>query len=234
MQLNFENTPGQSFGLSPKAAAIFLANLRPKSRARKGKGKGEGRGKGKEKEEEEKDTAGRTPPMLLSPSLSDFADNLNRLYRTDKLSTSVNCFTAITGIYHSMLRVYEFEKDNMGGEVKALCYGIGRPRMHTRGKVGLSIDYWKERKAARGGANSGGRDTGEEERGGEEGEEGEEDEEGNGRLWRVLIEVEETPPDFGISPGVTPVRATTHWISDEIKKQRCVHPSLLLPRRPHC
>lgn len=90
----------------------------------------------------------------------------------------------------------------MDGEMAAMCAGNGRPAMHVRGKVGLSIDYWKER-----------RTSGEQ----EEGEDGEE------KLWRIMIEVEEMPPDFenNLNMGnmaTTPVRASDQWVSDEVKK----------------
>lgn len=96
------------------------------------------------------------------------------------------------------------------GEMAALCFGNGRPQMHIRGKVGLSIDYWKERRLLN--AHGGGKNTEEEEE----------------RLWRVLIEVEETPNFGGIPMNhVTPVRSTNHWVSDEIKKHKYVpHPTL--------
>jgi hypothetical protein len=179
IQLDFGSTVGQSGGLAPQAAAIFRRNLVPEPKI-----------------------PGRT--ALFTLSLSDFSDNLNRLYRTDKLSTSLNCFTAITGIYQSLQKIYEYERDNMGGEITALCFGNGRPRMHIRGMVGLSIDYWKERRAM-----------------GNKSEEDDNSEEGQ-RLWRVLIEVEEIPPDFGTMgmSSITPVRATSHWVSDEVKKPK--------------
>lgn len=72
--------------------------------------------------------------------------------------------------------------------------------MHVRGKVGLSIDYWKEQ-----------RDT----------SVGDDDE---GRLWRVIVEVDATTPDYTALTGFAPVRASNHWVSDEVKKQRYMFP----------
>jgi hypothetical protein len=180
VQLSFEKTVGPSSDLAPQAAAIFQKNLTPEPKI-----------------------PGRTP--LLTASLADFADNLNRLYRTDKLSTSLNCFDAITGIYQSLQRVYDWEKENIGGEINALCVGSGRPMMHTRGKVGLSVDYWRGRMIGAGASTN--NDAGEED---------------GHRLWRVIIEVEETPPDYGNMNmnTITPVRASDHWVSEEIKKPR--------------
>jgi len=88
-----------------------------------------------------------------------------------------------------------------------MCKGSGRPRMHIRKKVGLSIDYWREKRLAR----------------------GNEDEEGdNEEIWRVLIEVEEIPPDFTNMNPITPVRTSDHWVSDEIKKPMYLPTSIRL------
>ncbi|KAA8892944.1 mediator of RNA polymerase II transcription subunit 1-domain-containing protein [Sphaerosporella brunnea] len=180
VQLSFEKAAGLSGDLAAQAAAIFHKSLIPTPRV-------------------------SDRMSLLVPSLYDFADNLSSLYRTDKLSTSLNCFNAITGIYQSLCKIYEYERDNMGGEIAALCFGNGRPRMHTRGKVGLSVDYWKERPSL--------------------GVETEEEQKPGYKLWRVLIEVEETPPDFGgINMNTfTAVRVSNEWVSDEIKKPREDH-----------
>lgn len=197
VQLSFEKTAGPSGDLAPHAATIFHKNLCPELVSTK-----------------------RTPPgrtSILTPPLTDFAENLNRLYRTDKLSsTSLNCFTAITGIYQSLHKIYEYERDNAGGEIAAICFGNGRPRMHTRGKVGLSIDYWKERRTVvskRAGGDDGDCEVS------ESVDDGDDEHQ---RLWRVLIEVEETSQDFrnmNIN-NITPVRASNHWVSDEVKRPK--------------
>ncbi|CUS06731.1 unnamed protein product [Tuber aestivum] len=172
VELAFENTPGPSQELAPLAASILHANLsHPGMRA-----------------------------PLINPSLADFADNLERLTRADRLShpPSLNCFTAITGLYRSLERIYNHEKESLeGGSIGAMCKGNGRPQMHVRKKVGLSIDYWREKRIHRG-------------------NEGEEDD--NEEIWRVLVEVEEMPPDFTNMNPISPVRTSDHWVSDEIKK----------------
>lgn len=150
--------------------------------------------------------AGRPPP-LISPSLSAFAENLGRLAQSDCLSSlpHLNCFMAITGIYRSLLKVFEHEKANLdGGELSALCKGNGRPQMHVRGKLGLSIDYWKARRCV----------PGHDDDNEVEGEEGEEEADS---IWRVMIEVSEAPSDYTLNP-ITPVRTSSHWVTDEIKK----------------
>lgn len=180
--LSFANTPGPSTDLAGMADEILLRNLSPATTTKKGR-----------------------PPPLISPSLSAFAENLGRLVESDCLSSPphLNCFMAITGIYKSLLKVFEHEKANLdGGELTALCKGNGRPRMHVRGKLGLSIDYWKARRFVP--------DDDDE-------EEEEEEEEAANNIWRVMIEVSEAPSDYTLNP-ITPVRTSSHWVTDEIKK----------------
>lgn len=174
--LSFEKTPGPSSELADRAAAVFLKDLTAES-----------------------DTRKTGKPSLLAPSLAPFCDNLQRLADTDRLSSAnLNCFYALTGIYESLQKIFEYERDNMGGAVAAMCEGNGRPGMHIRGKVGLSIDYWKEQRDA---------------------PDIPEDEE---RLWRVIVEVQETTPEVTTLLGITPVRASNQWVSDEIKKPRYI------------
>lgn len=193
--LSFANTPGPSTDLAGMADEILLKNLSPTTTTTT--------------------KAGGRPPPLISPSLSAFAENLGRLAKSDFLSSPphLNCFMAITGIYRSLLKVFEHEKANLdGGELSALCKGNGRPRMHARGKLGLSIDYWKARRFV-----SDHNYDDEEERGeGKAEEEGEEEEAAN-NIWRVMIEVSEAPSDYTLNP-ITPVRTSSHWVTDEIKK----------------
>ena len=87
----------------------------------------------------------------INADLAGFADNLERLARLDKLSiTGASCFEAITGVYTSLRRLFEFEvagvaaESGQGGvaEREVLCRRSGVPRMHARKRVGLVLDYW--------------------------------------------------------------------------------------------
>lgn len=70
--------------------------------------------------------------------------------------------------------------------------------MHVRGKVGLSIDYWKKRRLAA--------------------EDRAEEEPPNEDTWRVLIEVQEIPAhEYNTVPSV---RVSNNWVSDEVKKPK--------------
>lgn len=84
--------------------------------------------------------------------LENFADNLSRLATIDKLGEdeSPTCFAAISGIYSSLRRLHEHEKraidtmyDDM--DMHVLRKKSGRPSMHERRRIGLSMDYWMKR-----------------------------------------------------------------------------------------
>lgn len=78
-------------------------------------------------------------------SLGGFYENLRWLAKLDRLSQEVNCFEAIEGLYECLKRVWDEEGkvSKSSGVYERLCNGwIGRPRMHKRGRIGLSLDYW--------------------------------------------------------------------------------------------
>lgn len=140
---------------------------------------------------------------ILPPFLVGFSYNLQSLATTDRLSTpNLNCFTAITGIYESLNKIFQHEKNSMGGELAALCSGNGRPQMHVREKIGLSVDYWSERRLSS-------KVTDEVQNSTE-----------HLKLWRLIIEVQETPTEFEGLSTVTPIRVSNHWVSNEVKKSR--------------
>ncbi|RPB13401.1 hypothetical protein P167DRAFT_564580 [Morchella conica CCBAS932] len=176
--LSFAHPPGPSQEFAHLADAILHKNLSPNPKEH---------------------------PPLIPPSLSAFADNLNRLAKIDCLSAlpHLNCFTAITGLYTSLSRIFAHESTTLeGGAAAATCKGTGRPRMHARSKVGLSIDYWQEHRFTTPTPTT---STSEED-------------EDTPKTYRVLIEVEELPTDFTHLNPITPVRTSTEWVSDEIKK----------------
>lgn len=80
-------------------------------------------------------------------SLSGFHENLRWLAKLDRLGQEVNCFEAIEGLYECLQRVWDEEgkRPKCPGVYERLCNGwIGRPRMHKRGRIGLSLDFWVE------------------------------------------------------------------------------------------
>ncbi|RYP70529.1 hypothetical protein DL769_004943 [Monosporascus sp. CRB-8-3] len=96
----------------------------------------------------------------LTKYLTQFKANLKRLATLDKLSVSpgLNCHEAVAGIYESLVRLHRWdleklrEDPSLSGQsedklkVYALCTRHGYPQMHTRGQIGLSLDYWKDKR----------------------------------------------------------------------------------------
>jgi len=193
--LSFANTLGTSNDLAPQAASILRKNLQPER------------------------------PLMIS-DLADFANNLERLSKLDKLSQAhaLNCFTAITGLYESLSRIYDHEKTVMdGGAVEAMCRGNGRPRMHCNGKVGLSVEYWVERRKVsnRSSSKGKGRDVA---MGGVDilEPDEQEDPEDKGKAWRVIIEIDELGAECS---SLDTVRTSEHWVGKNTIKPRYNWPS---------
>lgn len=88
----------------------------------------------------------------LTKKLDRFSKNLKSLATLDKMSTlpSVNCHEAIAGIYESLDRLFKWEIQRLKvGEVAniekhIMCAKSGKPMMHARDRLGLSIDYWQD------------------------------------------------------------------------------------------
>ncbi len=90
--------------------------------------------------------------------LDPFVGNLERLAGMDRLGgAEVNCLDAVDGIYRSLDKVFRWEvngqesvKSKLGDNelslAGAMCRQSGRPMMHTRGRVGLALHYWAERR----------------------------------------------------------------------------------------
>src|SRR5271170_7436365 len=81
-------------------------------------------------------------------SLEAFTANLARLAHLDHLSQhGLNCFEAVDGLYHSFQRIWAEEKKRLLTKhvLSRICEGtLGRPAMHKKEKLGLSLDYWVE------------------------------------------------------------------------------------------
>ncbi len=94
--------------------------------------------------------------VQLDMTLDQFAVNLERLARIDRLSaTNMNCFEALSGVYICLQRLYEQEliaskassesgtaKNRRNIEVEVMCKKSGRPFMHEHGRIGLELMYW--------------------------------------------------------------------------------------------
>ncbi|KAL1873811.1 hypothetical protein VTK73DRAFT_726 [Phialemonium thermophilum] len=95
----------------------------------------------------------------LTKRLNKFAANFEYLATLDKLSImpGLNLYEAVAGIYDSLTRLYQWDlrkvredpaftgKNDQYLTNVVLCTRHGMPRMHARDRVGLSLDYWKEK-----------------------------------------------------------------------------------------
>jgi hypothetical protein len=97
-------------------------------------------------------------PITLN--LDKFSKNLERLAKLDHLngpmsSQDFNCFEAIAGVYTSLKKLYELEKEvalalldanennrEEKAEREVMCKKSGRPVVNARHTIGLSLDYW--------------------------------------------------------------------------------------------
>ena len=172
-----------------------------------------------------------TPPPgvdRINITLEKFAKNLENLARLDKLSTpgvSVNCYDAIAGVYSSLKRLYEHEKQaaltilgtqSEMSERKAtrevLCKRSGRPRMNSDQRIGLSVEYWMDRRHVflpserSGKPNPKGKDNTDPNKAFIE------DVEDN-NVFSLMIDCEPC-----LSQLYNPVRVSNDWISDAIEK----------------
>ena len=102
-----------------------------------------------------KDLIGQDESYVL---LDAFVGNLEKLARMDQLAQGgVSCFDAIEGVRAALEKVFEWELvkrknkeegsevDSVLPERQILCRGSGRPKVHTRGRVGLAVQYWIDR-----------------------------------------------------------------------------------------
>lgn len=144
----------------------------------------------------------------LTKTLERFSPNLERIAAPDRLSVlpTLNCYDAIDGIYQSLLKIFNWdvtklkEDPKMQGrsedyvKVAALCTRHGCPQMHVRGRIGLSLDYWKEWRRL----HKTTIETTEEE---------------GPKTWSLMIEC---APKNNLA--YMPIRVSHQWVSDSIEK----------------
>ncbi len=85
--------------------------------------------------------------------LEGFVENMEILGRMDRLGgEKISCFDATDGVFRSLEKLWrwEIEREKQQGkegvEEEVMCRRSGRPRMHTRGRAGLALQYWMERR----------------------------------------------------------------------------------------
>lgn len=91
--------------------------------------------------------------VALTANLGRFASNLSYLAQMDRLKkeTDTDCFAALDGLYKNLRRLHAKESDNSveraGAQragMVATCKKSGKPTMHARDSLGLSLDYWRQ------------------------------------------------------------------------------------------
>lgn len=155
--------------------------------------------------------------------LDKFVGNLERLARMDRLSGGgVSCFDAVDGIYGSLRRIYKWEIGKLRKEKSAevdedvlereiMCKNSGRPKVHTNGRVGLSLQYWMHRRLVPGAKRKA-----------EEidvNDEAMKEVEEEPKIWSAVIECEASPAELYPS-----IRVSNEWVSDSIEKPSSTEP----------
>ncbi|GAW24255.1 hypothetical protein ANO14919_138380 [Xylariales sp. No.14919] len=152
-----------------------------------------------------KDLALGPGESLLTKKLSKFRVNLERLATLDKMSITpgLNCHEAIAGVWESLERLHKWDVERLREDptlsgkseenlrVFALFSRHGCPLMHTRGRIGLTLEYWKQHRM-RPSATVG---------------------DDKAKTWGVLIDC--APAS---SMVYTPVRVSDKWIGPNIVK----------------
>ncbi|ORY07675.1 mediator of RNA polymerase II transcription subunit 1-domain-containing protein [Clohesyomyces aquaticus] len=99
----------------------------------------------------------------INLTLERFSHNLDKLLRMDKLSApengGVSCYQAVFGVYTSLKKLFEHEKKmalavmdastpyaDQKAEREVLCKKSGRPRINAGSCIGLSLEYWMDRR----------------------------------------------------------------------------------------
>ncbi|OAQ74844.1 mediator complex, subunit Med1 [Purpureocillium lilacinum] len=144
----------------------------------------------------------------LTKTLESFGSNFGRLATLDKLSIvpGLDCHEALSGIYVSLERLYNWdlsklrEQASMAGKSDSylanmvMCTRHGRPVMHSRGKVGLALQYWRQLHLAPPASDATSAFAEEQE-----------------KVWSLMLGC---APIEGI--GLPPVRVSDNWISKAI------------------
>ena len=144
--------------------------------------------------------------------LEAFVQNMESLGRMDRLGgEKVSCFDATDGLFRSLERLWRWERErekqsgNNVSEGDAMCRRSGRPKMHTRGRVGLALQYWMERRLV----------LEEEQKVDEMDVDNKEDGEVENELeiWSAIVECEASSAELYPS-----IRISDAWVSEAVEK----------------
>lgn len=155
--------------------------------------------------------------------LEGFVVNIERLAGMDRLGTGgVSCFDAVDGLFRGLERIYEWEMGKAkvqreeGAEEEVLCRQGGRPRMHTRRRVGLALQYWMERRKLFQKENKA------EQMDVDKPNSTHRSDEEDSVIWSAIIECESAPADLYPS-----IRISEAWVSEAVQKPPPEDPTIL-------
>ena len=145
--------------------------------------------------------------------LEGFVENMEILGRMDRLGgEKISCFDATGGLFKSLDRLWrwEAEREKQQGktaeETEVMCRRSGRPRMHTRGRVGLALQYWMERRLV-----LEDQEKKADEMDVDDKEASEVDDEAD--IWSAIIECESSSAELYPS-----IRVSDAWVSEAVEK----------------
>ena len=155
--------------------------------------------------------------------LDRFVGNLERLASMDRLGgAELNCFDAVQGIHVSLGKIYALEvgksklKDKKEVSWEVMCQQSGRPRRHTRGRVGLAVQFWVERRFVS------------EDKTAEEAMDIDNTEDTTTEdeipIWSLIVECEALPAEL-----YPPLRNSEAWVSEAVEKPAETNTSSILP-----
>jgi hypothetical protein len=169
----------------------------------------------------------------INLNLENFGHNLDKLLRMDKLSADnggVQCYKAVFKVYESLKRLFEHEKKmalalmdadapnaTFRAEREVMCKKSGRPRINAGYCLGLSLEYWMDRrhlatKKPQSGASAKAKGKATVDSG-TAGAYPEDADPETHKIYSLTVECEASP-----SSMYTPIRIPSSWISDAIEK----------------
>ena len=166
----------------------------------------------------------------INTTLDRFAVNLDKLLNMDNLSKAnagIGCYKAVFSIHASLKKLFEHEKKlaleligegtpnaSHKAEREVLCKKSGRPRMNAGDCLGLSLEYWMDRRHLISTKAQRTLDDTEDDATlrtlQDYPEEAEPD---NNKIYSLTIECESSP-----SSMYAPIRIPDSWIADSIEK----------------
>lgn len=168
----------------------------------------------------------------INVTLEPVSESLQKLLTLAQLGApqngGVSCYNAIAGVYTSLRKLFEHEKKaNLAArepneryraynaEREVLCKKSGRPRLNGGSCLGLSLEYWMDRRHIIPKTTPTQSEKGKEkmEVDSETVSYPEDEDPENNRIYSLTIDCESSP-----STLYTPIRISNEWISDKIEK----------------